>query len=605
MRKLRTWAKLGFRNILQVAAYRLLLKAGLHSAQRLKAQIPMGPLFRAPAKLTEHPEPVDLPWIKNPLYFGGQNAPAPATQPNWLCNPFAPEKCAPAHLPWWKISDFAAEQGDIKYIWEASRFEWAVNFALLSSTGERQYLEKLNDWCAEWWRHNPPYFGPNWKCAQETSIRIIRLCLCADILGQFRDSQTALVDTIAIHLARVKPTLSYAQAQENNHATSEAAALIIGGVLLRVNQHPKASSFIQLGLAALEKALAQLIMDDGSFSQNSTNYHRLMLDTCCIAKIICDKYEGPQLSKPALTKLEKAIDWLSAMTDPVSGHAFNLGHNDSAYLLPYPSGKMRDFRMTIGLAQSLFLRRIDGENAQAAKPFFGYLNIECSTEQKSEMHGRVFEDGGYCLLNHQSTRVLMRLPKYRFRPAHCDGLHVDVYVNGENVLRDSGTISYISNDPEIDLARTCHHNTVQFDDDEQMPRLSRFLWGDWLEPSQPTEFQNTDGGGIMASAYQTHKKHIHKRQVQLDNNKVLITDTIKGIFIGATLRWHLAPGNWVETLPGNFENGKINLRITSSTPLKFNLTEANQGLSYGVASTIPLIEATCGVAALITTQLSW
>ncbi len=603
--KLKTWAKLGIKNVAHVAAYRLLLKAGLHPAQKLQALAPEGELFRAPINVNKAAGLEELPWMNNPIYFGFQNAPASTAPPRWERNPFVPQQQARLDLPWWKISDFAPQQGDIKYIWEASRFEWAVNFAIVARNGDSNFLTKLNQWCVDWWKNNPPFFGPNWKCAQEASIRTIRLCVCADILSQFKNSQKALIETIAIHLARVKPTLRYAQAQENNHATTEAAAMIIGGLLLRQNQHPLGSSFIRLGFAALEKALAKLIMDDGSFSQNSTNYHRFMLDTVCLTKLICDKYEAAQFSEASLVKIESAIRWLNAMTDPTSGQAFNLGHNDSAYLLPYPIGKARDFRMTIGFAQALFSTAVDVENAKAAQPFFQYWNIEKVAEREPEIHDGVFDDGGFCLLNDRSTKVLLRVPKYRFRPAHCDGLHVDVFVNGENILRDSGSISYISKDAAIDLALTRHHNTVQFDENEQMPRLSRFLWGDWLAPSEPISFEKTSNGGAMSSAYKDRRLNRHWRKVELSKNHVMITDDIAGNFQKATLRWHLAPGPWREIEPGTFANGKIKLRITSVSNIRFELSEANQGLSYGVASTIPFVEASCNKAAQLITELRW
>ena len=82
--------------------------------------------------------------------------------------------------------------------------------------------------------------------------------------------------------------------------------------------------------------------------------------------------------------------------------------------------------------------------------------------------------------------ALLRLPVYRFRPAHADPLHFDLWHKGMNLLRDGGTYAY--NASSSDLATfpgiACH-NSLQFDALEPMPRLGRFLWGDWLQMDAP------------------------------------------------------------------------------------------------------------------------
>jgi hypothetical protein len=53
------------------------------------------------------------------------------------------------------------------------------------------------------------------------------------------------------------------------------------------------------------------------------------------------------------------------------------------------------------------------------------------------------------------------------------------------VLRDAGTYSYNTEAQWIQyFGGTAGHNTVQFDDRDQMPRLSRFLIGEWLRTEQ-------------------------------------------------------------------------------------------------------------------------
>ena len=74
--------------------------------------------------------------------------------------------------------------GDIKLIWEQSRMDWVLAFAQRARNGDQKSLGRLNTWLVHWLEKNPPYFGANWKCGQEASIRVIHLCCAALILGQ-------------------------------------------------------------------------------------------------------------------------------------------------------------------------------------------------------------------------------------------------------------------------------------------------------------------------------------------------------------------------------------------------------------------------------------
>ena len=61
-------------------------------------------------------------------------------------------------------------------------------------------------------------------------------------------------------------------------------------------------------------------------------------------------------------------------------------------------------------------------------------------------------------------------------------MHVDLWLGGTNVLRDGGSYSYnISNEITKYYNGVSSHNSIQFDDRDQMPVLGRFLFGSWLK----------------------------------------------------------------------------------------------------------------------------
>ena len=183
--------------------------------------------------------------------------------------------------PWWKIPDFDPNVGDIKLIWEVSRFDFLIPMAQRSSIGKSGEIERLNEWLSDWNLNNPPYLGINWKCGQEASIRVIHLIAAAWILEQEESPELALDTFIRIHLQRIFPTLGYAIGQANNHGTSEAAALFVGGNFIGGEYGSKLS---KIGRRLLENRASLLIAKDGTFSQYSVVYHRLMLDTYSFAE---------------------------------------------------------------------------------------------------------------------------------------------------------------------------------------------------------------------------------------------------------------------------------------------------------------------------------
>src|SRR5690606_5962127 len=137
--------------------------------------------------------------------------------------------------------------------------DWVPAMAQRARQGEQKELERLNAWLADWTTTNAPYQGPNWKCGQEASIRVIHLACAALLLGQVRDPLPALLDLVALHLRRIAPTVQYAMAQDNNHGTSEAAALFVGGSWLAEHGDRRGARWAAAGRNLLENRAARLI----------------------------------------------------------------------------------------------------------------------------------------------------------------------------------------------------------------------------------------------------------------------------------------------------------------------------------------------------------
>ena len=112
--------------------------------------------------------------------------------------------------------------------------------------------------------------------------------------------------------------------------------------------------FAECGRNYLEKYIDKLVMNDGSFSQHSVVYHRLVLDTLCQIEIWRRTLNLNPFSNNFYRLCNKLIFWLYEFTDKSTGKCPNLGGNDGAYCYQYNVDAYRDFRPTLNLASFLF-----------------------------------------------------------------------------------------------------------------------------------------------------------------------------------------------------------------------------------------------------------
>lgn len=589
--KLRTYPRLGLNNILRVAVYRIGLKTGLHSVVRIKRTLGGDRFFRPADKPDDSLEPRSA-WEDKALFLGWYEKPLGNGPPDWHENPFTSMRIPGADRPWWKIADFNAAAGDIKAVWEASRFDWVLAFAQRAKSGRRDSLERLNDWLSDWCRANPAYLGPNWKCGQEASIRVIHLAAAAMILGQEKSPEKDLVGLVEAHLARIYPTISYAVAQDNNHGTSEAAALFIGGSWCAQQGIRNGGKWASAGRKWLENRVRRLIELDGSFSQYSVNYHRLLLDTLCMAELWRRRHGLEKFSGIFYERAQAAFGWLHALVEPESGDAPNLGSNDGARLLSLTDADYRDYRPSVELAAALFAEKRAYKGGGPHTLHLEWLGVKTGKDFAGEPGSGQFDCGGYSVLRCGPWLALFRYPRYRFRPGHCDALHLDLWHGASNLMRDSGSFSYNADEKwQNYFPGTRAHNTVEFDGRDQMPKVSRFLRGKWLQAEDVEALSCHDDSVTVAAAYRDWKGASHHRKVILDPEGLRVEDRVAGFADRAVLRWRLEAGEWqikdLSAVRGNFR-----LRVASDADIiRFEIVEGWESRYYMHKNPLPVLEA--------------
>jgi len=641
--KFDAYRRLGFDSLVRGLVYRIGIKSGFNPARRIQARIPPGDFFGE--SISQCDALPSMKWTDSDHCFGWFTQFRDSTFPDWFRDPIHNKKIPDPHKPWWMIPDFSKNGCDIKCIWEASRMDWAlamaqrasaVNPAINSSqtyTGKTE-IARLNRWLRDWCEKNPPYQGPNWKCGQEASIRVLHLAMTSIVLYGAAKSdpnwvfhtKPALLALIQAHLKRIEATTGYAIAQNNNHGLSEAAALFVGGTWLSSihalknesrGQSPNVS-WEQAGRHLIEDRVETLFARDGSFSQYSVNYHRLALDTLSMVEVWRRDLGLPSFSAHFYEKAVAATIWLFEFTDPATGDAPNLGNNDGARLLPLTDSDYRDFRPSLQLAANLFLNARSYREPGPWDLPARWLGLDEKLDVLSQKQSQVFVDGGYAILKQENisgysqqksrqATVFFRIPNFRFRPAHADALHVDFWVNGVNLIRDSGSYAYNTNTSMMRyFAGTESHSTVQFDARDQMPSVSRFLFGRWIKMVGQTEITATSNGSqVLSSSYRDWKGARHHRCVSLSSQLLVVEDKIANFKKSATVRWRLLPADWkLDGMSAHCDN--MSICVTSDVaPRRCEMNQKWESRYYWQKVTVPVFEIEFDSPTTIRTEIAW
>jgi hypothetical protein len=175
-----------------------------------------------------------------------------------------------------------------------------------------------------------------------------------------------------------------------------------------------------------------------------------------------------------------------------------------------------------------------------------------------------------------------------------------------NLLRDGGSYSYAYGDSGAiaqSLASVVGHNLPQFDGHDQMPRISRFLYGSWLRVAGAPAITTTAAGQSWEGSYTNLWGERHQRTVTLTENSLSVLDRVQGFKRMAALRWRMAPGNWEQNEAG-CTSPLGTIRVESTVPIRrLSLETAWDSRHYFEKSRIPLllVEIDQSPAALTTT----
>ncbi len=441
------------------------------------------------------------------------------SDPDWFVNPLNGQRVDPA-AHWCDINVFDPRVGDIKFIWEPSRFAWAYTLVrAYAATRDNKYAEKFWQLFESWLEANQPNMGPNYACGQECAIRLMAMCFALYALWEARAStverKIKLVTGIGVHAGRIEKNIDFAISTQTNHSLTEAAGLYTAGILFPEFKH--SARWVRIGKKVLTAEGLKQIRLDGSYIQHSMNYHRLMLqDFLWVIRLA--QLNNDSFSDELVSRVRRAVEFLYQMQDD-SGRVPNYGANDGALIIVLNSCGYLDYRPVLQ-ATNYLLNHVrlyePGPWDEDTLWFFGADALR-SLLKPATRESKAYTSRGYYSLRNKDSWAMMRCHSFTERPSHADMLHLDLWWKGQNILRDSGTYMYTSDEPwESYFPSTAAHNTITVDGADQMTRASRFMWFDWTK-AKLTTYNSGHGSKLMQGEhYGYHRKGqnlVHRRTV--------------------------------------------------------------------------------------------
>ena len=434
---------------------------------------------------------------------------------------------------WSEIEDFSINKGDIKYVWEKSRFTFLYDLIRYDYYSGDSQAKFVFDQIESFIDTNPLNQGPNYKCSQEISLRILNwtfaLFYYKNTVYLTNKTFLKIINSIYWQLDHVYKNIYFSRyAVRNNHAITETAVLYLSGLLYpffkEEEWHTKAKKWFI-------NEINYQIYPDGSYLQFSHNYHRVVIQILTWV-IKLSKINNVHLNNIKYDRLIKSIHFLFDHQIEENGWLPNYGNNDGSLFFPLNSNHYRDFRPQLYAFASLF-------NIKLYDNYFEdvfWLDIHYPKQQIVLKRNTIlfYKNGGFYGFRDKDSMTTIRCGTYKDRPSQADALNLDIWFKGENILFDPGTYKYNTEKKYIEFFfGTKGHNSLTINDENQMLKGNRFIWFFWTKTLDAKIDENQENfifEGSISGFNHISKDIIHKRKVIKYKNKPIwiVEDWVSG-----------------------------------------------------------------------------
>ena len=475
---------------------------------------------------------------------------------DWLVNPDNGYRYS-IEDHWTLIKDIDKSAGDIKYVWEKSRFTYLLDIMRYDYHFDDDHSEFVFSEIEDWISSNPINMGPNYKCSQEISIRLFNwipiLYFYQNKKALTNDRWQKIVSSIHLQIKHVYSNINFSKiCVRNNHAISECLLLYVSGLLFPFMD--ESAKWKVDGKKWMEQEINYQIYEDGTYLQYSHNYQRVLIQLLTWF-VSLSKIHNERISSTSNERIMANLKYMSRCCIGKVGEMPNYGNNDGALFFRLNNQPYTDFRPQINALYKVvygdFL--FDEDYLKEDGYWFDY-NLESGVStideniENSELES--FEQGGIYTIDDDSdfSFTFFKCGKYKDRPCQADNMHIDIWVSGVNYVRDSGTYKYNTDSELINyFAGTRGHNTIIIENHNQMTKGPRFVWNDWTVIADGEVVETEGRYMIKAKAemfYSLGQPIQHYRDVTKKPELVWeINDRVENKQDGLRMKqlWHLNP----------------------------------------------------------------
>ncbi|MEO5924516.1 MAG: alginate lyase family protein [Bryobacteraceae bacterium] len=393
--------------------------------------------------------------------------------------------------------------GDHKLIWELNRHQHLVVLAqAFLLTGRQDFLEEIPQQLDHWMQENPVQRGINWASALEVAFRALSWVLVLHLVGAQlpEDFRRRLVRSLNHHGLHLEKNLSF-YFSPNTHLLGEAVVLDALGTLLP--QMPHAGTWRTLGAATVQEQMRRQVRDDGSHFEQSSYYHVYAVDFFELHALL-----HPDTPAWYRSKLGKMLEFRDSLISS-QGLLPLIGDDDGGRLF-HPYGDRRRFGVAVREEMAWWMV------PSAPVPPEG----SCW-----------FADAGLAVLRAGGAQVIVDAGGFGTGSAghsHADTLSVVAFRNGQELLIDAGTFTYIS-DPEArqQFRGTASHNTLYIDSLEQADPQGPFRWNN--PPIVELLYWDSSASVDILDAACKYRGFSHRRSVVFQKPDLLVVlDRVSG-----------------------------------------------------------------------------
>jgi uncharacterized heparinase superfamily protein len=352
------------------------------------------------------------------------------------------------------------------------------------------------DLMERWLAENPPGAGNGWE-PYPLSLRVVNWMAWA-LAGN--DPGPRLLSSLAVQVRTLGSALEYHLL--GNHLLANAKALIFAGCFF---SGPEADGWLRTGLDLLDAELDEQILADGGHFELSPMYHAIILedvlDLVQLGRLFPAELEARVPSWKMLGA--RMLAWLADMIHPDGEIGF---FNDAAFGIARTHADLAGYSAALEVLQA--------GNAEDL---------------------RLLDASGYVRLKSGPFWVIFDAaeigPSYLPGHGHADVLSLEVSLDGQRLVTNSGTSSYANDAARNGERSTAAHGTLEIDGQN-----SSEVWASFRVGRRAHPFDVAAGVELgILSAAASHDgyrwlpgKPIHRRRLALSATVLSVVDSVTG-----------------------------------------------------------------------------